>query len=58
MNSDDKYALAAFVFLLVLLFLLAFGVIRYKFTMEEVLEDYFRQCVKINEETIQCPIPK
>lgn len=58
MNSDDKYIIAAFVFLLVLLLLLAFGIIRYKTDMDAALKDYFSQCVKINEETIQCPFPK
>lgn len=58
MNSDDKYALAAFVFLLVILLLLAFGTIRYKTGMDAALKDYFSRCVKINEETIQCPFPK
>lgn len=58
MNSDDKYAVATVVFLLVLMLLLAFGIIRYKLGMDAALKDYFSQCVKINEETIQCPFPK
>lgn len=48
--------------LFVLLFITAaaptIAMIKYKMELEEQLEQFFSSCVKIDNNTIQCPIPK
>ena len=58
MEADTKFAFSLFIFTLIVGLLLCVGIIRYKLGVEEVLKNYFSQCVKISEEKIQCPIPK
>lgn len=57
-DNDAKWAFGAFIVMFIIALFLAIGAIKFKLGMEDVLEDFFRSCHKINEETIQCPIPK
>lgn len=58
MDNEAKWAFGTAIAIFMIALFLAIGAIKFKLGMEDALENFFRSCHKINEETMQCPIPK
>lgn len=56
--SENKCASIIIVVMAIMLIFASVTLVKYKLGMEEALEDFFGTCVKIDNKTIQCPIPK
>lgn len=57
-SSESGCAIAVIVILYLAVMFVSISFVKYKYYTEKYIEEYLSQCVKINEETIQCPIPK
>lgn len=58
MESDKIWAIILLLVITTLAMFVCVSFVKYKQETERQILEYFSQCVKINEEKIQCPIPK
>lgn len=56
--SENNCASIIIIVMAIMLIFASVTLVKYKRGMEEALVDFFSTCVKIDDKTIQCPIPK
>lgn len=57
-NRVNKDAYVVFFVMAFLLLFICVGFVKYKIGVEEAVFDFFKTCHKVDNTTMQCPIPK